>query len=171
MTESPKICVGVIAAAHGIRGQVRLRSFTDDPESIFAYTPLTDESGKQTFKFKRDGVAKNDFVVTVQGTPDRNAAEALRGTNLFYERAKLPKAKKNQYYEFDLIGLAARDAQGKAYGKLLAVHDFGAGIIFEIGATKKDSFILPVTDACIPEVNPADGFILIAPPDGWLSSK
>ena len=161
------ICVGVIAGAQGIRGFVRVRSFTDDPESIFKYKPLTSEDGTREFKLKLQGVNKDMFVASLDGVTDRNSAEAMRGTQLFFDRAKLPKAKKGQYFEADLIGLAAKDKQGKAYGKILSVHDYGAGVFLEIGMNKKDSFMLPFTDACVPEVDMASG-ITIMPPDGWL---
>jgi 16S rRNA processing protein RimM len=166
-----KLCVGLISGAHGIRGQVRLRSFTDDPESIFDYKPLMSEDGEREFKLEPKGINKDQFIVEVEGVADRNGAEALRGTKLFVERLKLPKPKKNQYYDADLIGLAAKDGQGKDYGKILAVHNYGAGPFLEIGTNKKDSFMLPFTDACVPGVDVAGGFALIAPPEGWLDKN
>lgn len=169
MAEDRKICVGMIAGAHGIRGQVRLRSFTDDPESIFAYKPLTSEDGGKAFKLKPQGVNKDCFIATVDGVMDRNGAEALRGTKLFFDRARLPKAKKGQYYEADLIGLAARGGQGKDYGKILAVHDYGAGPFLEIGTMKKDSFMLPFSDAYVPMIDVKGGFVVIELPEGWLT--
>lgn len=160
----------MIAGAQGIRGQVRLRSFTDDPESIFDYKPLTSEDGARVFKIKQDGINKDMFIASVDGVTDRNGAEALRGTKLFIDRAKLPKAKKGQYYESDLIGLLAKDGQGKDYGKILGTHNYGAGTFLEIGVTKKDSFMLPFTDVCVPEIDIKAGFILVNPPEGWLDT-
>ena len=161
----------MIAGAHGIRGQVRLRSFTGDPEAIFDYKPLTDEKGERVFKLKPVGVNKDLFIVAVDGVKDRNEAEALRGVRLYAERAKLPKTKKGEYFESDLIGLIAKDGQGKDYGKILAVHDYGAGPFLEIGTNKKDSFMLPFTDACVPEVDVKAGLVLIEPPEGWLEKE
>lgn len=157
--------------AHGIRGQVRLRSFTDDPESIFDYEPLTDEKGERVFALTPDGVNKDAYIVTIDGVKDRNASEALRGTKLFIDRKKLPKTKKGQYYEVDLIGLAAKDETGKIYGKILGVHNYGAGPFLEIGTNKKDSFMLPFTDACVPDVDVKSGSVTINPPDGWLKDE
>jgi 16S rRNA processing protein RimM len=158
----------MIAGAHGIRGQVRLRSFTDDPEAIFKYKPLTSEDGTREFKLKLNGVAKNEYIVTVAGITDRNQSEALCGTKLFMDRAKLPKAKKGEFYETDLIGLTAKDVQGKTYGTIMAFHDYGAGPFLEIGTSKKDSFMLPFNDTYVPDVNMKEGFAKIDPPNGWL---
>jgi 16S rRNA processing protein RimM len=164
-----KICVGVIMGAHGVRGEVRLRSFTDDPESIFAYKPVTDEEGKRAFTLKRKGMMKDHFIVSLKGVTDRNAAEALRGTELFVERAILPPAGKGEYYEADLVGLAAKTEDGKTLGKVLALHDYGAGTFLEIEPVKGKSFMLPFTDAFVPDVNLAKGFIQIVVPEGWLA--
>ena len=158
----------MIVGAHGIQGQVRLRSFTNDPEAIFDYAPLLSEDGSREFKLELKGVNKDCFLVAIKGVKDRNTSEALRGTKLYFERVKLPKTKKGQYYEADLIGLTTQDGQGKAYGKILGVHDYGAGTFLEIGATKKDSFMLPFTDAFVPAIKIADGSVVIAPPEGWL---
>lgn len=166
-----KICVGMIAGAHGIKGQVRLRSFTDEPESIFDYKPLMSEDGAREFKLKQIGISKDCFIAEIHGVKTRNESESLRGTQLFVDRAKLPKAKKGQYYEADLIGLAAEDGQGKACGKILAFHNYGAGTFLEIGTTKKDSFMLPFTDACVPEIDVGAGKIVIVVPDGWLDKE
>ncbi len=161
----------MIAGAHGIRGQVRLRSFTDDPEAIFDYKPLMNEDDTREFKIEFKGVNKDCYITEIAGVKTRNESEALRGAKLYFERTKLPRPKKGQYYEADLIGLLAKDGQGKEYGKILGTHDYGAGPFLEIGASKKDSFMLPFTNACVPEVDVAAGFALIAPPDGWLDKE
>src|SRR5262249_18806588 len=101
---------------------------------------------------------------------DRNEAEALRGTKLFVDRDRLPKTKRGEYYEADLVGLTARDAKGKDFGKIIAVHDYGAGVFFEIGANKKDSFMLPFKKACVPQIDMKAGFAVIDVPDGWLDT-
>src|SRR5580693_4554380 len=103
MNHNRKICIGMIAGAHGIRGLVRLRSFTEDPEAIAGYKPLTDESGEREFKVELQSAAKDFYIASVEGVADRNTAEALRGTKLFIERSALPKPKKGKYYEADLI--------------------------------------------------------------------
>ncbi len=171
MTAERKICVGVFVGAHGVRGLVKLRSMTEDPHGIFSYKPLTDESGAPASAIKLKNVAGDCFVVSVEGIDNREAAQALRGVKLFALRSALPKTKKGEYYQADLIGLAARDAQGRDYGKVMAVHDYGAGVFFEIGRSRKDSFMLPFNDACVPDVDLKTGTVLIAPPEGWVDEK
>ena len=170
MVVARKICVGAIVGAHGVRGLVRLRSFTDDPESIFEYSPVTDEAGSRTFKLHCQSVMKDHYVVTIEGVADRETAEALRGTKLFIDRALLPATDDQSFYESDLIGLVARDAQGQDLGKVEAVHDFGAGSFLEIKPPGGGSFMLPFTDAFVPTVDVTAGFVGVVIPEGWLSS-
>ena len=169
MAQDKKICVGVVLGAHGVRGEVRLRSFTAEPEAIFRYKPLTDEAGIQTFVVKKKGVIKDGFTASFKDSDSREAAEALRGTKLYIERANLPKPKKGEYYEADLIGLAAQDAEGVVVGAVMALHNYGAGAFLEIKPPQGDSFMLPFTDACVPEVDIAGGLIRVAIPEGWLA--
>jgi len=171
MASDRKICVGMIAGAHGVRGLVRLRSFTEDPGSIINYGTLTDESGKQKFDFALKSSLNDHFIAAIEGVTDREAAEELRGTKLFVARSRLPKIRKGEYYEADLVGLKAQNKKGKAFGTVLAVHNYGAGPFLEIGMTKRDSFMLPFTDACVPDVDVGEGRILIEPPTGWLDEK
>lgn len=161
-----KICVGMIAGAHGVKGLVRLRSFTETPEAIASYGPLTDESGERKFAVTLKSTAKDHFVALINGVAGRETAEALRGTRLYAARARLPKMKTREYYAGDLIGLAARDGR-EDYGVVLGVHDHGAGVFLEIGHARKDSFMLPFTDACVPEIDLDAGEIRVAVPEGW----
>ena len=158
----------MIAGAHGVKGDVRLRSFTENPEAIAAYKPLTDESGARDFKVTLKGSVNNYFIASLPGVADREAAEALRGARLYVPRAALPKTRKRQYYQADLIGLSVRDESGAGRGTVLAVHDYGAGVFLEIGAGKS-GFMLPFNDNCVPEVDLKGGHIMIVPPKGWLS--
>jgi 16S rRNA processing protein RimM len=169
MDKDAKICVGMIAGAHGVRGLVRVRSFTEDPEALFDYAPLTDEEGR-VYDLTLKSVAKDHFIAVLEGMADRDAAEALRGTRLYAPRTALPKAGSREYYEADLAGLAVTDKQGKDYGKVLALHNYGAGPFLEIGQNRKDSFMLPFTDACVPMVDIENKRNMIAPPEGWLSA-
>jgi 16S rRNA processing protein RimM len=163
----PSLCVGAVAGAHGIRGSVRLKSFMEEPEDIFAYRPVTDEAGR-VFVLKRQGMNKDCFVVSIEGVKDRNAAEALRGTKLYVSRDLLPKLEANQYFEADLIGLEVRCDDPRGAGKLTAVHDYGAGSFLEIKPENAASFMLPFKKAFVPEVNPDQGFVKIVLPEGWL---
>jgi 16S rRNA processing protein RimM len=169
MKDDRKICVGVISGAHGVRGLVRLRSFTAEPEAIFSYKPLADEDGK-IFKPKLKSAAKDFFIASLDGVEDRDAAEALRNMKLYVTRNALPKPKKREYYERDLLGLMACDASGKDYGTVQAVHNYGGGPFLEIGTTKKNGFMLPFTDACVPEIDVDAGRVTIAVPEGWLEA-
>jgi 16S rRNA processing protein RimM len=168
MASSRKICVGQFAGAHGVRGLVKLRSFTAEPTAIFDYAPLVSEDGKRVFKLTLKSPAKEGFVAEIEGIATKEAADELRGDKLYVTRDTLPKTAKGEYYEADLIGLPAIDAEGKEYGKVLGVHDHGAGVFVEIGTSKKDSFMLPFKDAFVPEVDLKAGKLIIAVPQGWL---
>ena len=163
-----KLCVGQFVGAHGVRGLVKLRSFTENPESIFDYAPLLSDDGKHTFKITAKSADKDHFIVTVDGIADRDAANALRGDKVYIPRDILPPPSKGEYYDADLIGLAVFDAAGKDYGKTLALHDHGAGAFLEIGHDHKTSFMLPFKDAFVPAVDLEAGKLLIAVPEGWL---
>jgi len=164
MTKIRKICVGQFAGAHGVRGLVKLRSFTEDPEAIFTYAPLSTEDGALAFK----SPAKDYFIAEVEGIANKEEADELRGDRLYVSRDVLPKTSKGQYYDADLVGLAATDAEGKEYGTVLAIHDHGAGTFLEIGTSKKGSFMLPFKDAFVPEVDLDAGKLSIIVPEGWL---
>jgi 16S rRNA processing protein RimM len=164
--QTRRICVGQFAGAHGVRGLVKLRSFTAEPEAIFTYAPLTSENGDRVFKLTLKSPAKDGFVAGVEGIPDKESADLLRGDKLYVARDLLPKTSTGEYYEADLIGLKASDSQGKEYGKVLDVHDHGAGVFLEIGSSKKDSFMLPFKDSFVPSVNFDDESILIIVPEG-----
>lgn len=171
MAKPDKICVGAIAGVHGVRGGVRVLSFTAMPDDIFAYGTLSDEDGKRKFDLKHVGMVKNYFIATIKGVSDRTAAEKLKGTKLFISRDVLPKTKKNEYYEADLVGLKAKDKLGKPQGKVLGVYDFGAGSFLEIKPEKGKSFMLPFNDDCVPEIDVDGGVVIVEIPEGWLSEE
>jgi 16S rRNA processing protein RimM len=164
---SRKICVGQFAGAHGVRGLVKLRSFTEIPETLFDYTPVTTEDGARTFKLTFKSAAKDTFIAQVEGINNKEDADALRGDKLYIARDILPKTRKGEYYEVDLLGLMALDPAGKTYGKVLAVHNHGAGTFLEIGTSKTDSFMLPFKNDFVPEQDFDDGKITILVPEGW----
>ena len=165
-----KICVGMIAGAHGVRGLVRLRSFTEDPEAIVDYEPLTDEAGEKVYDISLKSAANDFYVAEIKGIASREAAEALRGTKLYVARSQLPKVAKGEYYEADLLGLPVHDRQGKEYGVILSVHNYGAGTFLEVGVKKNAGFMLPFTDAFVPGVDIKTGCVTIDPPPGWLDT-
>ncbi|MDD4615557.1 MAG: ribosome maturation factor RimM [Alphaproteobacteria bacterium] len=168
MSTGPKICVGQFAGAHGVRGLVKLRSFTAEQEAIFDYAPLIGEDGKRTFKIAPKSAVKDMFIVSVEGIENKEAADQLRGDKIFIPHSLLPKTRKNEFYEADLIGLKAIDAEGKNYGSVLGVFDFGGGTFLEIGQTKKDSFMLPFKDAFVPTIDVKAGKMVIVVPEDWI---
>lgn len=168
MGESRKICVGVFLGAHGVRGHVRLCSYTASPETFFDYAPLTDESGARVFDVTLRGEGTDHFLVAVKGITDRNAAEALKGTKLFVDRSVLPPEDDGEYYQADLIGLLAQDAAGQTIGLVEGVHDYGAGVFLEIKPKDGKSFMLPFKDEFVPVVDVKGGTLTALIPEGWL---
>src|SRR5690349_2259638 len=168
MSEDRQLLVGVISGAHGVKGLVRLKSFTEEPEALFTYKPLTDEDGKE-YALKLKGATNTHFIVEIKGLKERDQAEALKNTKLYVPRASLPKLKKREFYEADLVGLKTLDKKGKTCGKVLAVHNYGGGAFLEIEPTQGKSFMLPFNKDCVPDVDVEAGQVTIAPPEGWAS--
>lgn len=158
-----KICIAQILGAHGVRGQAKLASFTDNVEDVASYGPLSDEKGKRSFIIKLGAWNKTHFICTLSGVSTREEAEALRGTKLYIERSKLPKPKNNQYYYADLIGLEARLASGEGFGKVIDMKNYGAGDIIEI-SRPGGAEMLPFNKDVVGEVNLEAGYIIISPP-------
>lgn len=165
-TPKSRVLLGTIATAHGIRGEVLLRTYTSDAEAIAGYGPLSDEAGTRTFKIKSARATPKGVIARLEGVNDRNAAEALRGVNLYVDRAKLPEPDDKEYYHADLIGLAARDSAGEEIGWVLTVANFGAGDLLEIRfKDSKQTEYVAFTDACVPEVNVGGGYVVIVMPE------
>ena len=162
------VCVGKIAGAHGVRGQVRIASYTDDPADIGSYGPLQDESGKTQFTVTVTGMSKGQVVATIGGINDRSAAEALRGVSLFVSRSSLPPADEDEFYFEDLVGLRAKTVSGKDLGTVIAVEDFGAGPLLEVGKPRAKSAYVPFTLEIVPKVDLAKKLVVIDPPPGLL---
>ena len=150
------VCVGVILAAHGLRGDVKVRTFTEDPAAIAAYGELADGHGRR-FHVTRARPVPGGVVAGVAGVDDRNRAEALRGTRLFVDRARLPVPGEEEFYHADLIGMAAQDAGGAQLGTVAAVHNFGAGDMLEIaiagGERPGATALVPFSREAVPEVD------------------
>jgi 16S rRNA processing protein RimM len=161
-----RVLLGRIAGAHGVRGEVRIRSFTAEPASIVSYGPLADEPGTREFKLLLRGTVRGDeLIARIEGVDDRNAAEALRGTELYVDRDRLPPIENaSEYYEVDLIGLEAVDPHGNALGTVARVVDYGAGPVLEVRAADGSELWLPFTDAVVPSVDLAAGRLVVVPP-------
>jgi 16S rRNA processing protein RimM len=165
-----RILVGRFGAPHGVRGELRLQSFTQDPAAIATYGPLS--GGKtgtapQLFTIKSlRAVKDNLFVARVAGVEDRTAAEALTNVELFIARDALPPPDEDEFYLADLIGLAALDAAGVTIGTVIAVPNYGAGDILEIApAAGGESLLLPFTKAVVPEIDFAAKRVTVVPPE------
>jgi 16S rRNA processing protein RimM len=159
-----QICVARIGAPHGVRGQVRLWTFTEDPYAVLDYGPLATKDGKRTIEIDNVREAKGHLVATLKGVADRDAAARLNGVELYVARDALPDTEDGEYYHADLIGLAAVNAAGEAIGRVVAMHDFGAGDIIEIAPPSGPTLLLPFTDAVVPTVDIAGGKVVIEMP-------
>ena len=162
-----RVLLGVVAAPHGVRGLVRIKSFTDDPMAVAAYGPLSDEAGKKNYRVEALSAARGAVLARIEGVADRTAAEALRGVRLYVERKRLPEAGEREWYEADLIGLSAVGRDGKDWGKVVAFHDFGAGSVMEVSG----GAMLPFTDEAVPEIDVEGGKVVIDPPAGLLAGR
>ena len=165
MVSKGRVLLGVVAAPHGVRGLVRIRSFTEDPMAIAAYGPLSDEAGRKAYRVEALSVARDAVLARIEGVADRTAAEAIRGLRLYVERRRLPEAGEREWYEADLIGLKAVGSDGRDWGKVTAFHDFGAGSVMEVSG----GVMLPFTDEAVPEIDVEGGKVVVVPPAGLLA--
>ena len=160
------ILVGIFGAAHGVRGELRLKSYTGDPMAIADYPRLSDESGKRTFKIISARPVKDDIlVVRVDGIADRTAAEKLTNTSLFIARADLPPADEEEFYHADLLGLRAETRDGALIGTIANVLNFGAGDILDVRPEIGDNLLLPFTKKVVPIVEIANKRVIVDLPD------
>jgi 16S rRNA processing protein RimM len=159
-----RICVAQIGAAHGLKGEVSLRSYTEDPSAIGRYGALESEDGARRFDITHLRAAKDRFIARLRGVDDRNAAEALRNTRLYIDRDRLPATDEDTFYHADLIGLTAVDTSGAPFGEVIALHDFGAGDIIEVRRADNSTAMFPFTEAVVPTIDIAAGRVTIIPP-------
>jgi 16S rRNA processing protein RimM len=163
MAGDARICLGQIGAAHGVRGEVRLRSFTSEPSAIVGYGPLETEDGR-ILEIESLRPAKDHFVARLSGVRDRDAAEQLTNLKLYVPRKRLPEPKDaNEFYHSDLIGLAVVDPDGNNLGTVVAIHNFGAGDLIEMQEIQgRSTQMLPFDEATVPVVDLAGGRIVVA---------
>jgi 16S rRNA processing protein RimM len=147
------ICIARIGAAHGVRGAVKLWTFTEDPLAVQAYGPLVTKDGARSFEVASAREAKGHLVATLKGIATREDAERLNGLELYVAREKLPATDQDEYYHADLIGLDAVTAANAPLGRVVAIHNFGAGDIIEIAPPGGASMLLPFTHAVVPSVD------------------
>ena len=164
MTRDKRICVARIGAAHGVRGEVRLWPFTEDPLAVVDYGPLTSKDGARQFEVVRARIAKDHLVAVLKGITTREDAERINGIELYIARDQLPPTEAGEYYHADLVGLRAIDEAGAAIGKVLAIHNFGAGDIIEIAPASGPTHLLPFNDAVVPTIDVDEGYLVIVMP-------
>jgi 16S rRNA processing protein RimM len=159
-----RVCLGVITGAHGVRGLIRVKSFTEAPEDLAAYGPLSDEQGTRAFTLSITGRSKGALLARIEGIIDRDQAQAVKGTRLYVSRDVLPALDEAQtFYHADLLGLSAEDRAGRLLGRVTAVHNFGAGDILELdgGAAR----LVPFTRRAVPVVDLEGGRLVVDPPE------
>jgi 16S rRNA processing protein RimM len=159
-----RICIARIGAAHGVRGAVKLLPFTEDPLAVMDYGPLMTKDGARQFEVTNARPAKDHLVATLKGVATREDAERLNGIELYVDRDRLPAPEQDEYYHADLIGLAAVTAADEPLGRVIAIHNFGAGDIIEIAPPHGVTLLLPFTNAVVPTVDLAAGRVVIELP-------
>ena len=158
------VCVARIGAPHGVRGAVKLWTFTEDPLAVKRYGPLATKDGARSFEVTHAREVKGHLVATLKGIATREEAERLNGIELYIAREKLPATDADEYYYADLIGLAAVNAADQPIGRVTAIHNFGAGDIIEIAPPNGATMLLPFTNAVVPTVDLAGGRVVIELP-------
>jgi 16S rRNA processing protein RimM len=159
-----RICVAQIGAAHGLRGEVRFRSFTEDPMAVTSYGPLESEDGTRRFEIEALRPSKEHFVARLKGVDDRDAAEKLTNVKLYVTRDQLPPVEDDEtFYYADLIGLAAVTPDGAPVGTVTAVHNFGAGDVIEIKPETGEPLLVPFNETAVPEIDIAARRMVVVP--------
>jgi 16S rRNA processing protein RimM len=166
--DDQRICLGAVAGVHGVKGLVRLKSFTLDPKDIASYGPLEDERGSRRFEIDVTGASRGAVIARIAGVADRDAAERLKGEKLYVKRSCLPPTNPGEFYQHDLVGLEARLEDGSALGRVAAVFDFGGGANLEIARPGGGSVMVPFTRRTVPKVDLSGGLLTVAPPEGLL---
>jgi 16S rRNA processing protein RimM len=162
-----RVCVARIGAPHGVRGEVKLFSFTADPLAVKDYGALESEDGATQFEIEAVRPDKGHLVARLAGVNDRDAAARLANMQLYVPRGRLPPAEADEFYHADLIGLSAVDPRGTVLGTVIAIHNFGAGDLIEIAPAQGGATaMVPFTETAVPTIDIAGGRIVIDPPQG-----
>ena len=165
-TSSKKLLMGRIGAAHGIKGEVRIQSFTEEPLALADYGPLSTNKPGLVIEIEAARATTNVLVARLKGVTDRTQAEKLNGVELYVDRDKLPPTEEeDDFYHADLIGLDVRLSDGSVLGKVTAIPNFGAGDLLEVRDERTgDTYLYPFTKAVVPEVHIAEGYLVIEVP-------
>lgn len=163
---SERVCVAAIAGAHGVHGRVKLKTFTETPEDVVSYGPLSNEDGTERYDIVRiTGQTKGGVVVEMDGIKRREAVDALRGTRLYAARAALPELDdEDDFYHADLIGLGVYSTDGNRMGSIRAVYDFGAGDFLDVKPVKGKALMVPFTREAVPDIDLVLGRVTVVPP-------
>jgi len=165
MGDRSRVLIGRIGAPHGVRGEVLIQSYAEEPRAIGSYGPLESEDSKQRLEIKIVRETQKGLIARIVGIDDRNGAEALRGLALYVERSRLPAAAEGEFYRADLIGLRAIDSEGRTLGTIIAVDNYGAGDILELRVEgRNETELIPFTDAYVPALDLTAGTITIVLP-------
>ena len=165
MSEKNRVLIGRIGAPHGVRGEVLIQSYAEDPQAIASYGPLLSEDGTRRIELKVVRVTSKGIVARISGIGDRNGVEALKGLALYVERSRLPAAAEGEFYRADLIGLRAVAPDGSALGTIVAVDNYGAGDILELRIEgEPETELIPFADAYVPAVDIAAGTVTVVLP-------
>ena len=159
------VLLGVVIGAQGLKGEVKVKTFTETPEKLGAYGSLRAKDGR-SFTVSGLRAAKDIAIARFEGVADRDTAESLKGVELYVSRDALPPGEEHEFYHADLIGLRAEDEVGRAIGKVIAVHNFGAGDVIEI--EREDgggTVMMPFTREIVPNIDVAQGRLVIAAPE------
>ena len=160
-----RVCLGVVVGAHGVRGTLRIKPFTEEPEAVGAYGPVSDEAGRRSFELTVHGTHKGVVLATVPGVDDRDAAMAMKGTRLYVDRAALPAVEEEDaFYHADLLGLRVEDTSGRVLGRVTGVEDHGAGDVIEVTDARGGVRVLPFTKVVVPTVDLAGERLVVDPP-------
>ena len=164
MANAEKICLGVITGPSGLQGDVKVKSFTADPSDIARYGKVSDKSGDRLFDIRISRKTAKHLVVQLKGVNDRNGAEALKGTELYVPREKLPQLQEEEFYYADLIGLTVEQEDGAKIGTVRMMDNFGAGDVLEVELEGAGTVHLPFTKAVVPTIDLAARRIVANPP-------
>ncbi|HEX3654087.1 MAG TPA: ribosome maturation factor RimM [Rhizomicrobium sp.] len=160
------VLLGVVVGAQGLKGEVKVKTFTETPEKLGAYGPLHTRDGRTFLLAGARTAAKDAAIARFEGVGDREAAEALKGVELYVPRSALPQSEAHEFYHADLIGLRAEDTEGRAIGKVIAIHNFGAGDVIEIEHEDgQGTVLMPFTREIVPTIDIAENRIVVAAPE------
>ena len=162
------VLLGVVTGVRGLKGDLRIKSFTADPEDLATYGPLWDEAGEVSYRVSVIGEVKGHLIARIKGVSNRTTAETLKGLKLHIFRSALPDPEEDEFYHSDLIGLQAITTLGEVLGTVSAVEDFGAGAVLEVAGGPYKGLMVPFTKEAVPKVDLEIGTVTVDPPEGLL---